>query len=97
MDNLALLATLDEKTLLEELRVRYSRDIIYVSTCTLYVIMCDNSSVRLDALSCILIVVHWSCRDSKPITLTHHSYMFMIISGTCTVCTRLEFTHHPAL
>ena len=31
VDNLALLSTLDEKALLEELRTRYSREIIYVS------------------------------------------------------------------
>ena len=32
IDDLASLSVLDEKTLLEELRIRYSRDIIYVST-----------------------------------------------------------------
>ena len=32
VDNLALLPTLDEKSLLEELRTRYGREIIYVST-----------------------------------------------------------------
>ena len=36
VDNLALLPALDERALIEELKVRYSREIIYVSSSSLF-------------------------------------------------------------
>lgn len=39
VDNLAMLPTLDERALIEELKVRYSREIIYVSSGSLLTLL----------------------------------------------------------
>lgn len=49
VDNLALLPTLDEKSLLEELRTRYGREIIYVSTAFAY----TRTGARTGHIACL--------------------------------------------